>query len=112
MSKQSGVFHVQIAATTVKTVVIQDGREVWELAIVKSPLGFHFASCSFMDSVEPDDKHAMVSAATVSTKQEAIGWLNEQVASYRKMVANARAHRLAHKAANPAYTGPYDGYVF
>lgn len=112
MSKQNGVFHVSIPAKTIKTIVIQDGREIWELSIVQSPIGFHLVRSDFMDSVQDDDAHASVSSGTVATKRDALVWLEEQAASYRQMMAETRALRLAHKAANPDYTGPYDGYVF
>ena len=111
MSKRNGTFFVSIPAKTIKTIVLQDGREIWELSIVQSPIGFHFVRSNFMDSVQDDDAYATASG-TVATKRDAIVWLEEQAASYRQMMADTRAHRLAHKAANPDYTGPYDGYVF
>jgi len=111
MSKQNGIFHVSIPAKTIKTIVLQDGREIWELSIVQSPIGFHFVRSEFMDSVKAD-AGATFSVCTVTTKRDAIVWLEEQAASYRKMMAETRARRLAHKAANPDYAGPYDGYVF
>jgi len=112
MSKQNGVFHVSIPATTVKTVVLQDGREVFELAIVRSPLGFHFVCSTSMDSVSDNDAHVSMSPNTVDNKRDALVWLAEQVESHREMIKATRAHRAAHKAANPSYAGPYDGYIF
>ena len=112
MSKQNGTFHVSIPAKTIKTIVLQEGREIWELSIVQSPIGFHFVRSNFMDSVDDSDPHATPSANTVATKREALVWLKEEAVSCRRMMAHTRKHRAAHKAANPGYTGPYDGYVF
>ena len=112
MTKQNGVFYVSIPATTVKTVVLQDGREVFELAIVRSHLGFHFVRSNPMDSVSNNDAHVLMSPNTVDNKRDALVWLADQVECYREMIKATRAHRLAHKAENPDYTGPYDGYVF
>lgn len=103
-------FSVAIPLQTVKTYSVADGAESIEIRILKHDRDYYVITDHlFRGEAGRRESCAFPIDGGFTAAERAAA---DNIKEAHKQLARLRAHRAAHKAANPDYPGPYDGYVF